>query len=748
MSVSVDHVVNVAILEASRSGKRELHLRGTPYDQLTEIPEAVCHLTDLRILNIGGGYSESRTKITRIPKEIARLKSLEVLVLEKNQISELPEELFQLVNLQQLYLRDNNLTDLPSSIASLKSLIRLDVSRNHLKELPSEIGALSQLDSLNVEENPLTLLPLEIGRLDNLKRLKVGEIEVQNIPLEILKQSPGAIVNYCKSVLDERVVYLFEAKLLVVGEGGSGKTCLVRRIARDSFIESPTTEGIDVETWNTRTEQIAQFRVNIWDFGGQEIYHATHQFFLTKRSLYLFVWTARTDQTNFDYWLNVVRLLSNNSPVIIVLNKTDERIKMLDEAFIKQRFENVVAFHRVSALTGDGIANLITTIKHEITSLEHVGNTLPKVWVEIRSKLEALAKNYIDYSEYKAICAQCGLDKTKVDFLSLYYHDLGVFLHFQENPVLKGIVFLKPEWATGAVYRIVDTKSVIESFGKFDFDQLATIWSEYPEDRHLHLVELMKKFELCFQIPETKTYIIPELLQPSAPPLEWSYANNLRFEYHYDFMPSGIITRFMVLNHHLMREDSYWKSGAIFERENTSALITSDPFNRKIQLWIDGPQQKEMLSILREKMDYIHKTLNQPAVREMLQCVCEQCENGHDPFFYEYEILKRFYYRGRKTIPCSRSAEDVSIERMLGGIERTSVSAEDEILRILRNIQTNYDDEESLLRKANEIIELRPSFMGLGINVNQIISRFLKKDKRRPKKSEEPEILSLPPYIP
>jgi len=27
--------------------------------------------------------------------------------------------------------------------------------------------------------------------------------------------------------------------------------------------------------------------VNIWDFGGQEIYHATHQFFLTHRSLYL-----------------------------------------------------------------------------------------------------------------------------------------------------------------------------------------------------------------------------------------------------------------------------------------------------------------------------------------------------------------------------------------------------------------------------------------------------------------------------
>ena len=30
-----------------------------------------------------------------------------------------------------------------------------------------------------------------------------------------------------------------------------------------------------------------------WDFGGQEVYRITHQFFFTKRALYMVVWSAR-----------------------------------------------------------------------------------------------------------------------------------------------------------------------------------------------------------------------------------------------------------------------------------------------------------------------------------------------------------------------------------------------------------------------------------------------------------------------
>ena len=742
----LEYLVAVAIEEARISGKRELHLNGIPFIGLTEIPPAVFELSNLRLLNISGSYGETRTGIKEIPPEIAKLTDLETLILEKNQIEALPAELFTLTRLEHLYLKSNNIHSLPRLTANLKRIRKLDLSDNQLSELPSEIGELKDLETLDLTQNRLKRLPLEIGRLDKLLRLSLSSNKIENVPLEILNQSTSAIVNYCRSVLEEQTLHLYEAKLLIVGEGGVGKTCLLQRIAYDSFNSNElTTEGIDIHRWSFNNDNTEDFRINIWDFGGQEIYHATHQFFLTKRSLYMFVWTARSDEINFDYWLNVIRLLSDNSPVIVVLNKIDERVKMIDEAFIQQRFKNVIGFYRVSALNGNGISELVTRIKEEVGSLEHIGSVLPSVWVQIREVLERLNKNYISYRKYKSICATYGLNDTKVGFLSRYYHDLGVFLHFQDNSILKNIIFLKPEWATSAVYKLIDTKDVIRNFGKFHFNQLSDIWIEYPDEKHLHLVELMKKFELCFQIPNTEEYIIPELLQPSALDLNWNYVGNLRFEYHYDFMPSGIITRFIVINHHLIFEQCYWKNGVVLSREQTKALISSDPFNRRIQVWVDGPDKKELLSIIREKMDYIHTTLNQPTVREMVSCICNECKD-RDPFFFDYSTLKRFYYKGRGYIACSQSAEDVLIEAVLGGIERLEKTAEEEILEILRKMKREDDTEQSLIKKANEIIQLKPSFMGVGININEIIAKLLNMSKKKQPRSvpTETEQLALP----
>src|SRR5438309_7858825 len=94
---------------------------------------------------------------------------------------------------------------------------------------------------------------------------------------------------------------LYEAKLLIVGEGAVGKTCLAKKFvetrgnATKLDHKTRSTEGIEIRRWEVQTPLTYRFRVNVWDFGGQEIYHATHQFFLTKRSLYLFVWDARKE---------------------------------------------------------------------------------------------------------------------------------------------------------------------------------------------------------------------------------------------------------------------------------------------------------------------------------------------------------------------------------------------------------------------------------------------------------------------
>jgi internalin A len=74
-----------------------------------------------------------------------------------------------------------------------------------------------------------------------------------------------------------------------VGQGSVGKTSLVNQLIDGTFNPNESqTDGLTVREWGVHVNA-KDVRLNVWDFGGQEIYHATHQFFLTKRSLYLLV---------------------------------------------------------------------------------------------------------------------------------------------------------------------------------------------------------------------------------------------------------------------------------------------------------------------------------------------------------------------------------------------------------------------------------------------------------------------------
>ena len=677
-------------------------------NQLTSLPGEIGDLKNLTKLALS--FNELRS----LPAQVGNLKNMTRLFLQRNKLTLLPAEIGNLENLTTLSLRGNQLMSVPKELGQLTNLEEFNLARNQLTSVPKELGRLRNLKALNLAGNQLTSVPKELGQLTNLKELdlrynklsslpkeivdwgmeirwekwetgstiiKSGAPEIylrgnplESPPIEIVKQGTKAVKNYFESFVELKAgSRIYEAKMMVVGEGEVGKTCLMKRLIEpDKAIDKNelTTEGIEINQWMIQTPKTRNFRVNFWDFGGQEIYHATHQFFLTKRSLYLFVWAARTDEdlTSFDYWLNVVRLLSDNSPVIVVLNKIDNRIKSIDEQSLQSKFSNIKLFEKVSALKGTGIKVLVENIKKQVDQLPHIGDVLPTVWVIIRRQLESLAKNYISYDEYKVICKEFGQDEERAEFLSRYYHDLGVFLHFLDNPVLREIVFLKPDWATNAVYKVVDTREIQESYGKFHFEQLKGIWADYPEDKYAHLLELMKKFELCFEIPKTQTYIVPELLRPGKPELEWDYTDNLMFEYRYEFMPAGIITRFIVRTHDICKEEIYWKNGVILKREKTEALIVSERLNRKIRIWISGKNRKELLAIIRREIDYIHKSLNYPDVKEMIPCICSECARAEQPYFYDYKTLCRFRAKGK--IACEKSTEDVSIEKLLGEYER------------------------------------------------------------------------------
>ena len=573
-----------------------------------------------------------------------------------------------------LNLSSYSLQQIPRDVWTLKELRILELSNNNIEFVPKDITNLVNLEELFLSSNRIQSLPPEIVNLKNLVKIKIGANPLISPPPEIVNRGINSMINYFSAIKEsDQIVKINEAKVLIVGEGGVGKTALLKRLIFDSFDNNLiSTEGIEINLWHFDSPNDNKFKINFWDFGGQEIYHSTHQFFLTKRSLYLFVWEARKDDNllSFDYWLNVVDLLGDSAPVLVVMNKCDERIRMIDEEGISNKFKNIKGFHKVSSENGTGIQLLKDDIKKQILKLDHVGDELPKVWLDIRNFLEDFDQNYISYTEYLGICEQFGLNEDGALYLSHYFHDLGVFLHFSDNVILRAIVFLRPEWATNAAYHLIDNKNVQLNYGKFHYNDLAFFWQDYPKERHIQLLELLIKFELCFQIVGKPEYIIPELLKSSPPKFKWEEKGNLKFEYHYDFMPAGIITRFIARNSDLIKNNNFWKHGVVLEFDNTFCRIISQQIDRKIKISLRGDYSKEFLGIIRREFDYLHGTLNNLRVNEMIKCCCNSCNsNSNASHFYEYKVIRKFQKNNILATVCPKSIDEVKIVDLLGEIK-------------------------------------------------------------------------------
>ena len=92
-----------------------------------------------------------------------------------------------------------------------------------------------------------------------------------------------AIKNYFNEIeASKDADFLYEIKLIILGEERAGKSSISEALSNEDYIFDSTkesTHGINVFEWNIPMEELhtqKDFRVNIWDFGGQEIYHATH----------------------------------------------------------------------------------------------------------------------------------------------------------------------------------------------------------------------------------------------------------------------------------------------------------------------------------------------------------------------------------------------------------------------------------------------------------------------------------------
>jgi GTPase SAR1 family protein len=336
--------------------------------------------------------------------------------------------------------------------------------------------------------------------------------------------------GFRKSILGARRA-LNEGKLILVGFGGVGKTTLVNRLVLDRTFnkDESKTDGIQISDWwmsqagRQRAASTAGGKqatglkgllkrlskaqavsadpdsicIHVWDFGGQEIMHATHQFFLTTRALYLLVLGGRQgrEDTDAEYWLDMIATFGADSPVIVVLNKIKQLPFDVNRRALQAKHPNVCAFVETDCEDDTGLDALANLVRREIGRMPHLRDTFPANWFTVKDRLTSMAEDFVSFDEFRKMCESAGeYDLQSQDTLASFLHTLGVALNFREDPRLRDLHVLKPKWMTEGIYTILNNKALALGRGELTLTQLSKILDphRYPRHRHPFLFDLMQ----------------------------------------------------------------------------------------------------------------------------------------------------------------------------------------------------------------------------------------------------------------
>ncbi|NJN75228.1 MAG: leucine-rich repeat domain-containing protein [Synechococcaceae cyanobacterium RL_1_2] len=173
-------------------------------------------------LDLSGTY-HNRGSLTTIPEEVSKLEWLVRLKINWHYIKEIPEHLSRLTNLQELNLNDNQIKEIPEHLSCLSNLEYLGLGVNQIKEIPEHLSRLSKLQQLRLWDNQIKKIPASVVNLPNLIAFDVNENPIASPPPEIVAQGLEGMRNYFQQLWEEGSDYLYEAKLIIVGEAGAGK---------------------------------------------------------------------------------------------------------------------------------------------------------------------------------------------------------------------------------------------------------------------------------------------------------------------------------------------------------------------------------------------------------------------------------------------------------------------------------------------------------------------------------------------
>ena len=538
-------------------------------------------------------------------------------------------------SLMLIFAQSNKLNSLHLP-AGMDSVEFLDFKANKISEFKAD-GAYPKLWTLYLEDNELT--ELGAGFLDPfpaLGRLRLEDNPLHESILSNIKEDSHNTLSFIKRYLKDLAKggeNDLETKVLLLGNGNVGKSCLVQRLVHNRFeTEWHSTHAISLEQYpkdwgkeGSGDNLVDPYLLNLWDFGGQEIYHATHRLFMQTNAVYLLLWDHKTENTQatyrfeqgeerrhrnhgLRYWLSYAQSQGEDSPVMVVQTKIGRDDKQSEHAADIQKdfFEtfSTLNFHYIESSDDNwdqnGYKELCAMIKDGVSKTKK-DLEIPISWIEVRQRVRELQRakeKSLELMEFYQLAEAVEEPTDVLQWLS----QSGVF--FYKEGLFNDEIILDQAWAIEAIYTLFDREgfyyeALSARKGEFSGKDLAKIWNKNSEAEQELFVSFMLSCELCFETtPKDKeryhtpflerTFIAPQLLPPKGDSvkklleLTWKDNGSLYFRFEHEFLHYGVIQSFIVRSKDLAKNDAIWKTGILLEQKGQ--VVQVEAYNQRVDI--------------------------------------------------------------------------------------------------------------------------------------------------------------------
>lgn len=578
--------------------------------------------------------------------------------LSYNQITDI-KPLENLNNLISLQLDNNKLTDL-KPLKNLNKLLNLRLSHNKITDL-TPLQNLIKLQSLELRDNKIiNLNPLE--NLELLDELYLSDNQIVDItPIKSSLLNTDIRIDLAGNPLDNNLIHILEisdvdsrrselemyftnlskgekplneAKLMLLGEGEAGKSNLRNYLMGLDFDDKKSaTVGIAIDKWKLHKNE-TDYKINIWDFGGQWLQQQVHKFFITNESLYVILLKPRTEDKP-DVWLNWIKVYAPNSKAIIVVNRMDD---LEDQAFsltentLQKEYPFIVGFHYISLRDANFktiqpakllVEKLREDIEEELTNLPNINTKTPQNYFDLKIELEDkifIDRPFISIEYFEDIVLKKEISGDINSLLNVFDR-IGTLRYFKNT----SRYILNPEWLSAGVYKLITNKRTEELKGVVKEVDFPTILQkldgdkfEYKETDYAYLREMMKVFNLAYIDPFSNTCFIPKQFEKDIPNLlvkeELFEKDYIYYYFQYEgYFPDSLISQFIAEKYNKLFRNYYWQQGIVLQdldedlNEDALAYVRADAYRKRIEIKVKGENRKSFFKEIKQSLKKLQK---------------------------------------------------------------------------------------------------------------------------------------------